>query len=63
MEPDWDRAMTFRKAQSEVTAVDSIYGTILVAEAVANLRRVTDRVSVKVNVNHIPYDSEELGSC
>jgi hypothetical protein len=49
--------------QKRFQAVDSSQGTILVAEAVVNLRRVTERVSVKVNVNHIPNDSEELGSC
>ena len=49
--------------QKRFQAVESSQGIIPVAEAVVNLRRVTDRVSVKVNVKHIPYDAEELGSC
>ena len=48
--------------QKRFQADDSSQGTILVAEAVVSLRRVADRVSVKVKVEHIPYDSEELGS-
>jgi hypothetical protein len=49
--------------QKRFQTVESSQGIIPVAEAVVNLRRVTDRVSVKVNVKYIPYDTEELGSC
>lgn len=61
---DRDCVATWRGfVQKRFQAADSSKGTILVTEAVVNLRWVTDRVSVKVNVNTFPYDSEELGSC
>jgi hypothetical protein len=56
-EPDWGEVMTLEGA------VRGSQGTILVDEAVVTLCRVTDRVSVKVNVSHIPHGSEELRSC